>query len=273
MKIILTFLAIVFCLNLTVAQTTRVYYEFTYKPNKTDSAKEKEIQILIFDHQKSTFQSHDQLQRDSLLAASMEYMGSGNSHMREENFRKNIRNQYIIQTDIDTSTLHFTEILGNQLSASYSENNTINWKLENEKREIRNISCQKATTTYGGRKWSAWFAPEYNFSFGPYTFFGLPGLIIKLYDSDGNFNWELNGIKTYDSAALYEKNDLELQSFPTTKLDKQKFLKLKKQYLEQPLGNIRELFPNASGEELKNILEAERKQLEINRYYNNPIEL
>ncbi len=102
MKIILTFLAIVFCLNLTVAQTTRVYYEFTYKPNKTDSAKEKEIQILIFDHQKSTFQSHDQLQRDSLLAASMEYMGSGNSHMLEENFRKNIRNQYIIQTDIDT---------------------------------------------------------------------------------------------------------------------------------------------------------------------------
>ncbi|MCJ8498160.1 GLPGLI family protein [Chryseobacterium salipaludis] len=189
----------------------------------------------MFDHQKSTFQSHDQLQRDSLLAASMEYMGSGNSHMLEENFRKNIRNQYIIQTDIDTSTLHFTEILGNQLSASYSENNTINWKLENEKREIRNISCQKATTTYGGRKWSAWFAPEYNFSFGPYTFFGLPGLIIKLSDSDGNFNWELNGIKTYDSAALYEKNDLELQSFPTTKLDKQKFLKLKKQYLEQPL--------------------------------------
>jgi GLPGLI family protein len=65
------------------------------------------------------------------------------------------------------------------------------WTLTKEKKYIGNYTCYKATTTYYvenskgkfERNVIAWYAPELNFSFGPSGFYGLPGLIIELYDS------------------------------------------------------------------------------------------
>ena len=118
---------LLFFVNFLFSQTTRVYYQFTYQPNKTDTLKQTELQILLFNNEKSSFQSYKQLQRDSLIAVSLEYKNkSGEFSHNDENFNKSIANQYIIETNIKEKSIQFTDISGEMLKDI----------LEREKREI-----------------------------------------------------------------------------------------------------------------------------------------
>jgi GLPGLI family protein len=78
----------------------------------------------------------------------------------------------------------------------YEENmGLFNWQLTNETATLYGYKVQKAITEFGGRKWIAWFAPELPFSDGPYKFNGLPGLIVKLYDSRNHYVYEFISIQ------------------------------------------------------------------------------
>lgn len=57
---------------------------------------------------------------------------------------------------------------------------------------ISNYKCKKATTFYGDRHYEAWYTIEIPISDGPYKFKGLPGLIVKLQDSQLHHIFELN---------------------------------------------------------------------------------
>lgn len=70
-----------------------------------------------------------------------------------------------------------------------------NWRILNEITKIDNIDCQKATRNYAGREWTAWFDKNTLIQDGPYIFHGLPGLIIKLYDEKGDYDFSLMEIK------------------------------------------------------------------------------
>ncbi len=88
------------------------------------------------------------------------------------------------------TTIDHTLILGN--SFIYTENlNLINWKLSNDTETIKGYKVQKATCSFGGRHWIAWFTPEIPFRDGPYKFCGLPGLIIKISDTRNQYVFEL----------------------------------------------------------------------------------
>jgi GLPGLI family protein len=50
------------------------------------------------------------------------------------------------------------------------------WSLSNEEQEINGYKCKKATAG----QTTAWYCPEIPVNDGPYIFWGLPGLIIKL---------------------------------------------------------------------------------------------
>jgi len=69
------------------------------------------------------------------------------------------------------------------------------WKISTEKQTILSYNCQKATVSFRGRDFIAWFAPDIPVPNGPWKFGGLPGLILKLSDSNNNFVFECQGLE------------------------------------------------------------------------------
>lgn len=56
------------------------------------------------------------------------------------------------------------------------------WEIQNEKKKIGSYECTKATTTFRGRDFIAWFTTEIPLPFGPWKLHGLPGLILEAHD-------------------------------------------------------------------------------------------
>jgi GLPGLI family protein len=70
--------------------------------------------------------------------------------------------------------------------------NTIQWKIESETKEIDAYHLQKATARFRGRSLTAWFTPDIAFCEGKYKFGGLPGLVLYVEDSGKEFVYKKN---------------------------------------------------------------------------------
>ena len=70
----------------------------------------------------------------------------------------------------------------------------IKWELISEKKEIQNLVCYKAKAEFRGTNWIAWYCPEIPITYGPWKFYGLPGLIIEAKDDSNRFIFNLVSI-------------------------------------------------------------------------------
>jgi GLPGLI family protein len=99
-----------------------------------------------------------------------------------------------------------TVFIGSNWGKSYrvDEKLQFEWTIDNNaKAVISGLSCKKATCRYAGRNYEAWFTPDIPINDGPYKFSGLPGLIIKLQDSEKEHIFELQEIKKVNSKPMY----------------------------------------------------------------------
>ncbi|RLD73812.1 MAG: hypothetical protein DRJ02_08460 [Bacteroidetes bacterium] len=91
----------------------------------------------------------------------------------------------------------------------YDENlNTFKWQLTNLIDTIGDYVAHCAYTDYGGRHWIAWYATDIPLNDGPYKFRGLPGLIIKLYDDQKHYVFDMVSMERSDKAMLIEYMDM-----------------------------------------------------------------
>lgn len=98
------------------------------------------------------------------------------------------------------------------------------WNIEADSvKTILGYECVLATTTYHGRQWSAWFAPEIPINAGPWKLLGLPGLIMEAIDSTGQHHFTADGIESTDRdfPRIYEPVGYE-------KTTREEFLKLRR---------------------------------------------
>jgi len=70
-----------------------------------------------------------------------------------------------------------------------------NWQLSKEHKSILSYNCQKATCTFRGRNYTAWFTSEIPIQNGPYKFGGLPGLIMQISDDKNHYVFTCTGIQ------------------------------------------------------------------------------
>lgn len=72
------------------------------------------------------------------------------------------------------------------------------WTLHEERQTILGHECQRATCHWRGRDFEAWFAADIPVRLGPWTFGGLPGLILRLYDMQRLYTWEAVSLRSGD---------------------------------------------------------------------------
>ena len=78
-----------------------------------------------------------------------------------------------------------------QENSQYTEQIPIqNWEIHADTLMILGHCCQKATCTFRGREYPAWFSMDIPISNGPWKFGGLPGLILKVFDVERLFVYE-----------------------------------------------------------------------------------
>lgn len=69
------------------------------------------------------------------------------------------------------------------------------WSIQTDTMIYLGYHCQKATCSWRGRDYIAWFTSEIPVSDGPMKFYGLPGLIVEVADTEKNYIFELKGIE------------------------------------------------------------------------------
>ncbi len=100
---------------------------------------------------------------------------------------------------------------------------TLNWNITNESKVILSYTCKKATTTFLGRQYEAWFTPDIPINNGPWKLGGLPGLILKANDVQNYYIFECTGIESLKTKIPIVKYDLKYVS--TTRKDLNKLIK------------------------------------------------
>ena len=94
------------------------------------------------------------------------------------------------------------------------------WEIKKDTATILSYSCQKAITEFRGRTWEAWFTSEIPINNGPWKFGGLPGLIMKISDSQHYFVFECIGIENLKEREPIKFYDLKYADITRKNLDK-----------------------------------------------------
>lgn len=102
--------------------------------------------------------------------------------------------QYQIYKNYPDGMITFLDHIPSDTYKFEEKMNLFDWHLTGDTVTISGYKTQKATCNFGGRNWIAWFSQDLPFSDGPYKFNGLPGLIVKVYDTHNHYDFELLSI-------------------------------------------------------------------------------
>ncbi|GAA4138147.1 hypothetical protein GCM10022216_15020 [Sphingobacterium kyonggiense] len=126
------------------------------------------------------------------------------------------------------------------------------WEIQEETKVIGGYTCQKATTDFKGRHYTAWFTTELPFPYGPWKLHGLPGLILSASDDKNEVSFEYEG---FDK--MPEDTDIKIE-FPMGAIEstEEHILKLQKAYEANPQAYMQSKIGSTtrSGAKITNIV-------------------
>lgn len=266
-----------FGLQLVFAQTNRFIYQVSMKTDaKNKDDVNTEMAYLDINSVRSLFYGENRMKRDSIFQRSRETRNFDRSQM--ENLRSYI--DFIVEKNHSEQKTTMRQRIARD-EYSYEEDRKIEWKILPETTQIDKYKAQKAETMFGGRTWYAWFASDIPFQDGPYKFSGLPGLIVKLEDSEGDYSFDLKE----------SKKIAEIPTFQTrgniVKVKRKDFVKQQQSFQKDPatfMMNARNSAPpppqsrgGGSGRGFRpdpqRMKEMENRMKEEIAKFNNPIEL
>lgn len=101
-----------------------------------------------------------------------------------------------------------------------------NWTFNMDTCQVLGYMCQKADILFRGREYEIFFAQEIPLNDGPFKFYGLPGLIMKIKSKDGLFRFEAIGLQKINDEIINFEIDRHLEISQSLK-QYQDFLKSK----------------------------------------------
>ncbi len=108
-----------------------------------------------------------------------------------------------MKTNLMDSTLIHTSNIGKTKYLIHENLPVMNWKLEDDEKQINDFICKKAILSFRGRDYIAWYNPKIPVPFGPWKFIGLPGLVLEISDMTNTFTWTALEIRTIEKKKNY----------------------------------------------------------------------
>lgn len=208
-------------------QNVKVAYEVVAKLNKKDSAKHKDMMMLTIDTEN----------KESLYENYRKTAEQKSGDLAERLYREVVLNESknyfdkIYKSQKSGKNFRFHSIGGRLYKVPYHFPTDI-WKLENGEKTFLGYACKKASVNFGGRNWSAWYTSEIAVSDGPYKFSGLPGLILEISSTDGDYYFVMKELIKEDSKITLPRS---------METDDQKLEKLKNDLIKDPSLYLRQL--------------------------------
>ncbi len=227
----------------TKETANRFFYELTFKPKKDSVKLNKVVTILDITPKKSIYQDYTLPSQDSIIKLTVEEMEKSKTWKDISKLIRTPKFAYkIVKTYPEMKIQYLDRVSANLFG--YDDPVKFNWNILPEKQKIGEYNTQKATTEYGGRIWTAWFSSDIPFQDGPYKFYGLPGLIVKIEDDEKNYSWMLSGNKkmeNYEELSYSDKINAKYGvSNTVTPTTKEKFDKAYASFKQDPMAEIRQ---------------------------------
>ncbi|MDO4225233.1 MAG: GLPGLI family protein [Bergeyella zoohelcum] len=270
-KIFLSLMIMV--VGLVSAQTHRFFYEVDFRRDIRSQERTKELMVLDIGEEEIKFYAHKMLKADSLynLPNYGDLISSGQLNPTP-NFEEKLKRKKGTNENIS----YYAPALFAYYSVKTKDSQ--DWKLQPEKKQIGDLKVQRATADFGGRSWEAWFCADIPFPEGPHKFRGLPGLILELKDTQGDYHFTFAGnkiIKEKVDTTFFLETDSKNRN--PIEIDEKKLRKIQKDYYENPykdLGNSKAYrVVNGERQPVDAREEIARMREFILKYKSNPIEI
>ena len=225
-----------------VLDTTRfvVSYRMLYERRPENDHPMEDLLLLQVGRNVSKCYSYKTWQTDSLVRVTppeqvMANLGSFHGGVQDILFRDQKAGRLTHTDQIGMDHLLYTELLPD-----------CGWELADGERTILGYACRRATCTFRGRNYEAWYAPEIAVSAGPWKFGGLPGLILAIRDDAGVLDLEATGVEErVEPIRMTKRNYM--------KTSRKKYRELKQKIMTDPIGyltnnsNVRMTVKNEDG--------------------------
>lgn len=241
------------------SQDMRIDYNLVYKENTLSSETVSKKMVLLIQNGESKFCTEKQYQVDSLRSIGFYGFAMGDHVFDVVKDKQNRSSKYYY---ILADTYKLTEPI------------QLDWKIEKEVAQKYGYNCQKATLSYKGRNWEAWFTQDIPLQEGPYVFKGLPGLIVEMEDKSHSYKFSFSGLKKN-----FHKMDFEGVGPKPMEISKNNFKKVMLDYYNDPFremrtGNVKAKLRDEKGNEIEHDFREMTKNTQtFLKKNNNPIEL
>ena len=189
----LLLLALLFCCQIMFAQTND--YKITYK--RFEGNRKRDAVLYVKENQPTVMQT--------IMASTAQIkVLKDTTYVDEKGVR--VTQSFGSSTDyskfpdeylkVDPAT-NKIEMIQSVLNKKFLITDELNysWKITNETKKIQNYTCYKATTSFRGNNFEAWFTPDIPINAGPWKWYGLPGLILEATDKDQSVVFKLEKIE------------------------------------------------------------------------------
>lgn len=187
---------------------------------------------LRYNDNVSLFYEQATYQNDSLKFNDIEKWQTTMANMLTKSSPANKAGQkYYVLCDLGAKTYRYQDQIAGSTFLYTDSLPSFGWQLLPIYKEVNHHRCQKAIGTYMGRRYEAWFATDMEAKAFPWKFYGLPGLIMEVYDTQQQYRFTF--IDAYPCQG-------EIALFPSRryKTTKQKFLAEQISYLKDPIGYL-----------------------------------
>lgn len=226
------------------------YIYSTAKDTTNVGEKISEVMVLDFNSQSSFYYSEAFLERRKAIELQLA-ISKSNGQIVDIDARKMAKPKIDYSVYKENGKVFVTSRISSDFFTF--EGDFPNWKTNYiDEKQILGYKCNKATTIFNKRLYTAWYTKEIPISEGPYRFKGLPGLILEIEDTN-----------EYDKfiAVSIEKKKIEISPLQNgITVSRSEYLKKREEFKNNP-------YPGKSMDLNR------RNQLEImKKKFNNTLE-